>query len=138
MNQPLRAALLAASALLMMLGALGYTLHVLPDIHGDLVETGARPTLVGSTVLYLNFTAFAMFGFALMVAFAAVQSWRGVPPTRAPLAVVALVYVGFGLLAFSRSHSPHHLGLVAAGALVGAALAMPANKQSVVSTAGKS
>lgn len=131
MNQPLRAALLAASALLMTLGALGYTLHVLPDIHGDLVETGARPTLVGSTVLYLNFTAFAMFGFALMVAFAAVQAWRGVAPQRTPLAVVALIYLAFGLLAFSRSHSPHHLGLVLAGALVCAALALPDHKRSV-------
>lgn len=128
MNQPLRAALLAASALLMTFGALGYTLHVLPEIHGDLVETGARPTLVGSTVLHLYFTAFAMFGFALMIACAAVQAWRGIIPPRVPLAVVALVYVAFGLLAFSRSHSPHHLGLVATGALVGAALATPFNK----------
>jgi hypothetical protein len=131
MNQPLRATLLAASALLMTFGALGYTLHVLPDIHGDLVEISARPTLVGSTMLYLNFTAIAMFGFALMVAFASVQALRGVTPPRAPLAVVALIYAVFGLLAFSRSHSPHHIGLVMAGALLAAALALPNNKRSV-------
>ena len=62
MKQSLRTALFIASALLMMFGAVENAFVVVPDLHGDLVEIGVRPT-----VLRLYFGALAMFGFAVMV-----------------------------------------------------------------------
>lgn len=125
MKQSLRTTLLIASALLMIFGAAGYTLIIVPDLHGDLVEIGVRPTVLGGTVLHLYFAGIAMFGFALMVSAAAIQTIRGTLPARMPLAVVALIYITFGVIAFSRSHNPHHLGPLAMGVLLGAALVIP-------------
>ena len=131
MKLSLRTALFIASALLMMFGALGYSLTVVPDLHGDLVEIGVRPTVLGGTVLYLYFSAIAMFGFALMVSAAAIQVIRGIPPARLPLAIIAVIYSAFGIMAFSRSHNPHHLGALAMGVLLGVALAIPRSKRSL-------
>jgi hypothetical protein len=122
MKLSLSSVLFIASALLMMFGAVAYSFILLPDLHGDLVEIGVRPTVLGSTVLHLYFAAFAMFGFALMVAAAAIQTIRGIQPSRFPLAVIAVIYFGFGVILFSRSHNPHHLGPVAMGVLLAAAL----------------
>ena len=131
MKESYRTALLIASALLMMFGAVGYTFAVVPDLHGDLVEIGVRPTVLGGTVLYLYFSAIAMFGFAFMVSAAAFQAIRGISPARIPLAVVAVIYTTFGIMAFSWSHNPHHLGPLAMGVLLGAALAIPRSKRSL-------
>jgi hypothetical protein len=128
MKHWLRAALLIASAFLMVIGAVGYALIVVPDLHGDLIEIGVRPTVLGGTVLHLYFAGLAMFGFALMVSLAAIQAIRGVALARLPLAVVAVIYTAFGAMAFSRSHSPHHLGPLAAGVLLGAALTIVSSK----------
>jgi|ERR1051326_1099309 hypothetical protein len=125
MKQTLRTVLLFLSAFLMIFGAIGFAFNLLPDLHGDLIEIGVRPTVLGGTVLHLYFAAFAMFGFALMVSAAAIQSLRGVAPARMPLAIVAVIYLIFGIMAFSRSHSPHHLGPIAIGLLLGVALAIP-------------
>jgi hypothetical protein len=125
MKLSLRSVLFIASALLMMFGAIAYTFILLPDLHGDLVEIGVRPTVLGSTVLHLYFAAFAMFAFALMVAYAAIQTIRGIQPSPFPLAVIAVIYFGFGVILFSRSHNPHHLGSVAMGVLLAAALVVP-------------
>jgi hypothetical protein len=121
----LRATLLVASALLMLFGAGAYALILVPDLHGDLVEIGVRPSVLGGTVFHLYFAGMAMFGFALMVSAAAVQAIRGIAPARLPLAIVALIYIAFGIMTFSRSHNPHHLGTLVMGALLGAALAIP-------------
>jgi hypothetical protein len=126
----LRATLLIVSALLMIFGAAGYAFVVMPDLHGDLVEIGVRPTVLGGTVLHLYFAGIAMFGFALMVSAAAIQAMRGIPPARIPLAVIALIYAAFGIMSFARSHNPHHLGSLAMGVLLGAALAIPRSKRS--------
>jgi hypothetical protein len=123
--KPLRSTLFVVSALLMVVGAVGYSFAVVPDLHGDLLEIGVRPRVLGSTVLHLYFAGIAMFGFALMVCAAAVQTIRGVAPPRLPLAVVAVIYTLFGILAFSRSHSPHHFAPLMMGVLLGAALAIP-------------
>jgi len=131
MKLSFRTALFIASALLMLFGALGYSFTVVPDLHGDLVEIGVRPTVLGGTVLYLYFSAIAMFGFALMVSAAAIQAIRGVPPARLPLAIIAVIYTAFGIMAFSRSHNPHHLGALAMGVLLGVALAIPRSKRSL-------
>jgi hypothetical protein len=130
MKLSFRTALFIASALLMMFGALGYSFAVVPDLHGDLVEIGVRPTVLGGTVLYLYFSAIAMFGFTLMVSAAAIQAIRGIPPTRLPLAVIAVIYMVFGVVAFSRSHNPHHLGPLAMGLLLAAALVIPRSRRS--------
>lgn len=131
MKQSLRTALLIASALLMIFGAVGDALVVVPDLHGDLVEIGVRPTVLGGTVLYLHFGVIAMFGFALMVSAAAIQAMRGIALARMPLAVVAMIYTAFGVMAFLRSHNPHHLGPLAMGVLLGAALAIPGSRRSL-------
>jgi hypothetical protein len=128
MKKSLRTALLIAAALLMLFGAVGYAFVVLPDLHGDLVEIGVRPTVLGGTVLHLYFTAIAMFGFAVMVSAAALQSMRGIAQARVPLAIVAVIYTAFGVMSFSQSHNPHHLGSLAMGMLLGAALAIPRSK----------
>jgi hypothetical protein len=125
MNQPARAVLLTAAALMMIFGAVGYTTVVLPDLHGDLVEIGVRPSVLGATVLHLYFAAIAMFGFALIVLAAAVQTIRGGVPARMPLAIITIIYTSFGTYAFSRSHNPHHLGPAVMGLLLGIALAIP-------------
>jgi hypothetical protein len=44
---------------------------------------------------------------------------------RLPLIVIAAVYVAAGCIAFSWSHSPHHLGNVAAGLALAAAAVVP-------------
>jgi hypothetical protein len=131
MKLSLRTVLLIASALLMIFGAVGDAFVVVPDLHGDLVEIGVRPTVLGGTVLRLYFGAIANFGFALMVSAAAIQAIRGIPPARLPLAVIAVIYTAFGVLAFSRSHNPHHLGALAMGVLLGAALAIPRFRRSL-------
>ena len=125
MKLSFRTALFIAAALLMMFGALGYSLAVVPDLHGDLVEIGVRPTVLGGTVLSLYFSAIAMFGFTLMVSAAAIQALRGIAPARFPLAVITVIYTAFGVVAFSRSHNPHHLGTLAMAVLLAAALALP-------------
>ena len=131
MKLSFRTALFIASALLMIFGAFGYSSTVVPDLHGDLVEIGVRPTVLGGTVLYLYFSAISMFGFALIVSAAAIQAIRGIAPARFPLAVIAVIYTAFGVLAFSRSHNPHHLGPLVMGVLLAAALATPPSKKSL-------
>lgn len=125
MKLSFRTTLLVAAALLIILGALGDTLIVLPDLHGDLIEIGVRPTVLGGTVIRLYFAALAMFGFAAIVSAAAIQSIRGVVPARLTLAIIALIYTVFGVIAFSRSHSPHHLGPLLVGVLLATAVAIP-------------
>lgn len=125
MKHSLRTTLLIVSALLMTFGAVGYSFVIMPDLHSDLVEIGVRPTVLGGTVLHLYFAGIAMFGFALMVSGAAIQAIRGQPPARLPLAVIAVIYTTFGVMAFSRSHNPHHLGPLVMGVLLGVALAIP-------------
>ena len=130
MRQSLRTTLLIISALLMVFGAVGYAFVMLPDLHGDLVEIGVRPTVLRGTVLHLYFAGMAMFGFALIVSAAAIQAIRGVQPARLPLLVIAVIYTVFGVMAFStsRSHNPHHLAPVAMGVLLGAAVVIPRSR----------
>lgn len=125
MRLPVRAALLIAAAVLMIVGALGDAFVVIPDLHGDLVEIGVRRTVLGGTVLRFYFGVIASFGLAVMVSIAAIQAMRGVAPPRTPLAIVAVIYTLFGVIAFWHSHNPHHLGPVAMGVLLGAGLAIP-------------
>jgi hypothetical protein len=120
-----RTVFLGVAATLMLFGAAGFTFVLLPDLHGDLVEIGVRPTVLGGTVVHLYFAGLAMFGFALIAGWALIQSVRGIATATLPLVVAALVEFVFGAIAFSSSHSPHHLGPVASGMLLLAALVMP-------------
>jgi hypothetical protein len=98
---------------------------MVPDLHGDLIEIGVRPTVLGGSVRALHFAAASMFIFALMVAQAAWQSMRGEPISRLPLALIAILHTVFGVMAFGRSYNPHHLGGILMGVLIAAALAAP-------------
>jgi hypothetical protein len=117
-----RAGLLIAAALLMFFAAFGNALVMVPDLRGDLIEIGVRPTVLRGTVSALYFAAAAMFIFALMVAQAARQSMRGAPISRLPLAIIAIIHTVAGAMAFARSHNPHHLGGMLMGVLLGVAL----------------
>src|SRR5438270_11810663 len=99
----------------MLFGATGYALVVVPDLHGDLVEIGVRPSVLGGTMLHLYFAAIAMFGFATMVTVAAIEAIRGIVRARIPLAIMAVIYITFGIFAFSRGQNGHHLGRLAGG-----------------------
>jgi hypothetical protein len=135
MKESVRTALFFAAAALMLLGAAGNALVVIPDLHGDLVELGVRRTVLGGSVLLFYFSAMAMFGFAAMVVAAAIQSMRSIAPARLPLTIVAIIQVSFGLLALasSRRYSPHQLGTLAMGVLLAVALAIPSSKKSLTS-----
>ena len=123
-----RAGLLIAAALLMFFGAVGNALVMVPDLRGDLIEIGVRPTVLRGTVSALYFAAAAMFIFALMTAQAALQSIRGEAISRLPLAIIATMHTVAGALAFARSHNPHHLGGMLMGVLLGAALLVRPSK----------
>lgn len=85
MRESIRISLLFAAAIVMIFGACGNAFVVLPDLHGDLVEIGVRPSVLGGTMLGLYFAMMAEFGFAAMVLIAAIQATRGIPPARIPL-----------------------------------------------------
>ncbi|HEY2295183.1 MAG TPA: hypothetical protein VGM86_31155 [Thermoanaerobaculia bacterium] len=116
----LRRALLGLAGLLMSFAAFVNATEVVPHLRGDLLEIHVRPTLVSATLLALYFGTFAMTGFALLVLAAAAQR-EGASALRVPLLMVALTYTAFGTFAFVWSGSPHTLGYVLMGVLVGIA-----------------
>ena|ERR1700694_5136085 len=126
MRQPLRTTLLLLAALLMGFAAVVNAVIAVPHLRGDMVEIYVRPTLLGAVSLGLHFGTFAMFGFALVVLAAAVQASQGATPSRPLLAIIAAVYVTFGLAAFFLWRgSAHSLGYVLIGVLIGLAAALP-------------
>ncbi len=95
-----------------------------PHLRADMVEINVRPTLLGAVSLGLYFSTFAMFGFAIVVLAAAFDASRGATPARPPLAIVAAVYIAFGLGAFFLWRaSAHTLGYLLIGVLIGVAIA---------------
>ena len=123
-----RAALLVVAALMIFIGAAGNAFNLIPDLHGDLVELGVRRTVLGGSVILMDFAALAMFAFLVIVGAAAIQALRGVTPARLPIAVIGAVYVAAGSIALSWGHSPHHLGNVAIGVLLAAAAVIPGSR----------
>jgi len=72
----------------------------------------------------LYFSTFAMFGFAILVLAAAFGASRGATPARPLLAIVAAVYIAFGLGAFILWRgSAHTLGYLLIGVIIGVAIA---------------
>ena len=114
------------AALLMGFAAVVNALISVPHLRADMIEINVRPTLLGAVTLGLYFGTFAMFGFALVVLAAAVHASRGATPTRPPLAIIAAIYVAFGVSAFFVwSGSAHTLGYVLMGVLIGLAISLP-------------
>ena len=97
----------------------------MPHLQEDLVEIQVRPTLLRAVSVAMQFGAYAMFAFTLVVLHAGVRAARGGATARLPLAIVALLYAAFGIAAFVELGSPHALGYAFAGVLVGAAAASP-------------
>ena len=124
MRQALRTALLFAAALLMGFAALVSAIVSVPHLREDMLEIDVRPTLVAAVSLGLYFGVFAMFAFTGLVLVAAVQSARAVVTVRLPLLIIAVTYVGFGVVAFWCSGSHHTLGHVLIGLLILGAVAI--------------
>ncbi len=128
MRQTIRATMLMAAAVLAGFAAAVHAGVNVPHLREDMVEIGVRPSLLGAVMLGLYFGALAMVGFALLILFEAVRAMRGLAPSRSLLAVIALVYLAFGLGAlFAWGGSAHALGYALAGALAGAAAAVPSS-----------
>lgn len=128
MRQSISSAVLVLAALAILGTAVLHGMVNVPHLREDMVEIGVRPTLLGAITLVLYFSVVAMFAFGGLVLSGAVQSLRGRSPERAPLWVVALCYLAFGLAAFFLvGRSPHFLGYAGMGLLVaiGAALRKP-------------
>ena len=120
-----RTMLLGAAAALILFSAVADAFVMVPDLHGDLLEIGVRPSVLGGTMIRLYAGALALWGFALIVGLSSIQETRGGAAAALPLAVIAVVEIASGGIAFSASHNPHHLGPIVSGVLVGAALAVP-------------
>jgi hypothetical protein len=87
-----------------------------PHLQADMAEINVRPSLHRAVSLGLYFGTFAMFGLALVVLVAAVQASRGAATARPLLAIIATVYVTFGVGAFfAWSGSAHALGYTLVG-----------------------
>lgn len=125
MRKTLRATLLFLAAVLMGLTAAVNAVVSVPHLQADMAEISVRPTLLGAVSLGLYFGTFAMFGFALVVLAAAFEASRGATPARPLLAIVAAVYIAFGVGAFFVWRgSAHTLGYVLIGVLIGLAIAL--------------
>ena len=120
----LRSIILFGAAALMGFAALINATVSVPHLREDMVEINVRPTLLNSVLLGLHFTTFAMCAFAGVVLVAAIQSLRTAVTIRLPLAIIATMYVAFGILAFVWSGSHHTLGYVFMGVLILAAIAI--------------
>lgn len=125
MKSPVRASLLLAAAALMGFAALSNVFVGVPHLQEDLVEIHVRPTLLQAVSVALHFGAYAMCAFTLIVLHAGVRATRGAATARLPLAIIAVLYAAFGAAAFLYMGSPHALGYVLAGLLVGTVAALP-------------
>lgn len=125
MRQPVRAALLAIAALLLLASALAHAFLGWPHLHEDLVRDGASRGLIGALSVGWHFGSVCMAAFGLIALAAAVDAWRARPVAAAPLWIVAFAYAAFGLAAFAlRGHNHHFLGFVFIGALLATAAAL--------------
>jgi len=118
MLQPIRTTFLFAASMVMGLAALMNATAAVPHLHEDLVEINVRPTLLSAVLLAMHFTSFAMFAFTLIVLFAAIQSWRGTATPTMVLAIIAAMYLVFGIFAFAWSRNLHTLGYGLIGLLI--------------------
>ena len=125
MKSSARASLLFAAAALMGFAALTNAFIGVPHLQEDLVEIQVRPTLLRAVSVGMQFGAYAMFAFTLIVLHAGTRAARGEATARLPLAFIAILYAAFGVAAFVAMGSPHALGYAAAGVAIGIAAALP-------------
>jgi hypothetical protein len=116
--------LLAAGALMAFAAAVNAVISV-PHLQADMAEIDVRQSLLRAVSLGLHFGTFAMFGLALVVLGAGIHALRGGATARPLLAIIAAVYVAFGVTAFfAWGGSAHTLGYALAGLLIGVAVTL--------------
>jgi hypothetical protein len=125
MKSCVRASLLFAAAGLMGFAALVNAFVGVPHLQEDLIEVHVRPTLLRAVSVGMQFGAYAMFAFTLIVLHAATRAARGEATARLPLAFIAILYAAFGITVFLAMGSPHAFGYALAGLAVGIAAAAP-------------
>lgn len=123
MRKYLQLTLLLAAAVLILFAAFTTTTVSVPHLREDLVEINVRPTLLGAVMMGLHFGSVAMFGFGALVLVLAFRALRAAGTDRLLIAVIAAVYLLFGIAAFIGTGSHHMLGYALMGLLLaGAAL----------------
>lgn len=123
MRKYLQLLLLLAAALLILFAAFTTTTVSVPHLREDLLEINVRPTLLGAVMMGLHFGSIAMFGFAALVLVLAFRALRAAGTDRLLIAVIAAVYLLFGIAGFIGTGSHHILGYALIGLLmVGAAI----------------
>jgi len=123
MRKYLQLLLLLAAALLMLFAAFTTTTVLVPHLREDLLEINVRPTLLGAVMMGLHFGSVSMFGFGALVLVLAIRALRPAGTDRLLIAIIAGVYLLFGIAAFIGTGSHHMLGYALVGVLlVGAAL----------------
>lgn len=111
---------IAAGAVLV-LSALAHAFLGWPALHPALAASGVDESLIGAIAVGWYFGSVAMAVFGLIVLVMAVKLLRGRTVDMAPVAVMALGYLGFGLAAFlARDLNPHFLLFIGTGLLLGA------------------
>lgn len=118
MLKTLRTIVLFTATLLMGFAAFVNATISVPHLREDMLEINVRPTLLRAILTGLHFSTFAMVAFAALVLVAAIQSLRGAVRARLQLALIALTYIAFGIVAFVWSGSHHALGYVLMGILI--------------------
>ena len=96
-----------------------------PHLREDLTEINVRPTPMRAVLTALHFTSFALAAFAAIILAAAIQLVRTGVLARAPLLIVAVLFISFGVAAFIWGGSYHALGYAFIGALLAAAGVIP-------------
>ena len=122
MRKYLRALLLFLAAALMVFAAVTTTTVSVPHLREDLLEINVRPTLLGAVMMGLHFGSFAMFGFAGLVLVLAIRALRAAGTDRLLIAIIAAVYLLFGIAGFVGAGSHHILGYALMGLLLAGAV----------------
>jgi len=118
MRKYLQLVLLLAAALLMLFAAFTTTTVSVPHLREDLLEINVRPTLLGAVMMGLHFGSIAMFGFGALVLVLAIRALRGAGTDRFLIAIIAAVYLLFGIGGFIGTGSHHVLGYALMGLLM--------------------
>lgn len=121
---------LIAAGLLMLLSAAAHGMLGWPAMSQGLAQAGAPPDLAGGLAVGWYWGTLAMLAFGLIVLAAALRLRRGDPSLNAPVLVIAVSYVFFGLAAFvARDNEPFFFLFVATGLLAGLPVAGPASRR---------
>jgi hypothetical protein len=126
----IRAALLTVAGLVMLLSAAAHGMLGWPAMSQGLADAGAPADLAGGLAAGWYWGSVAMIAFGLIVLAAALRVRRGDPSLNAPVLMIAVCYVMFGLAAFvARHNEPFFFLFVATGLLAGLPVAGPASRR---------